>query len=183
MSTKDRRHPFRWSLAIVTVLYLVCLSLIVGTPVKSSYVAISDPGREQWVPINCTRSRGTYGDYTPFSAPGPNGPSYCHYPLSRFRALFPEYDDMSDRRLIAMLDQQVGKPPRQLPSFLEIAVFRLVVRFYISLPMLIAGGFLIRGIVEAIKRSRSGLWCPVERHAGASTGRPHRKAGAAHMRR
>jgi hypothetical protein len=124
-----RRGLFRlW--IIGTALFVIAVAVISYSDIKAEFDAVALG--EEWdaspfeivVPQLCGEARGVVGvDYaTDRRAPNffdrfdePNSSDTCWYAMSKFRPLYPEFKNMSDRELSRMLYTDRGIPIR-IPS-------------------------------------------------------------------
>ena len=132
-----RRGLFRlW--IVGAALFVIAVAAISYSEIKNSYSEIKkqfeetslqpyiESNSELLVPVPCDDVRGVAGtDYSTKQArdPGPwdvyskpNPFDKCWYTMSKFRPLFPEYNDLPDRELSRKLYADVGVPTRELPN-------------------------------------------------------------------
>jgi len=111
-----RRGLFRlW--IVGSVLFVIAFAVISYSEIKAEFSAVAPPpppqGSEILVPQLCEEARGVAGtDYTTQKGQNP-GPwdkyakpepyDDCWYTMSKFRPLYPEYNNLSDYELIRML--------------------------------------------------------------------------------
>jgi hypothetical protein len=73
-------------------------------------------GGSSLLPADCAKVRGTLGiDYTR------NEDGLCWYEFSKFRLLYPEYKDVSDKELSKRLYAKAGKPLIGLHPWVKLA--------------------------------------------------------------
>jgi hypothetical protein len=125
-----RRGLFRlW--IVGAVLFVFAITLVSYGVIKQQF---EETGFQQWaeahsemvLPVLCGNVRGVAGtDYSTKQGqtPGPwdiyskpNPYDNCWYTMSEFRALFPEYNDLSDNELSRKLYADHGVPTRDLPN-------------------------------------------------------------------
>ena len=84
-------------------------------------------GGSSLLPADCAKTRGTLGtDYTR------NDDGLCWYGFSKFRSLYPEYKDVSDRELSKRLYAKAGKPLVEFHPWIKLLK---VVSFAIAAPL------------------------------------------------
>jgi hypothetical protein len=95
------------------------------------------------VPVRCGQARGVVGtDYERNPGFEPNEVDSCWYGMSKFRALYPEYKDLSDQELSRKLYAQHGMPTGDLPNPWETLATQASIALGIPLVVLIFGASL-----------------------------------------
>jgi hypothetical protein len=144
-----RRGLFRlW--IVGSVLFVIAFAVISYSEIKAQFSAVAPPpppqGSEILVPQLCEEARGVAGtDYTTQKGQNP-GPwdkyakpepyDDCWYTMSKFRPLYPEFNNLSDYELIRMLYGIRVRPWATLGIWASIAVG-------IPLAVLIIGASLV----------------------------------------
>jgi hypothetical protein len=104
------------------------------------------------VPQLCSQARGDAGvDYSTERGPPnyfdkfdkPNSFATCWYTMSKFRPLYPEYKDVSDKELSRKLYAEHGVPIRDLPNPWVTLGTWASIAFGIPLVVLILGASLV----------------------------------------
>jgi hypothetical protein len=111
----SRRGLFRlW--IVGSVMFVIAVAVISYGEIKNQFNAVAPPpppqGSEILVPQLCGEARGVAGvDYSTKRGPpnvfdkfdNPNRYDKCWYAMSKFRPLYPEYNNLSDYELIQKL--------------------------------------------------------------------------------
>jgi hypothetical protein len=140
-----RRGLFRlW--IIGTVLFVLAIAFISYSEIKKQFV---DTALERFllVPQLCGDARGVAGtDYTANldgnTDAKPNFFDNCWYEMSKFRPLYPEYKDVSDKELSRRLYAEYGVPIRDTPNPWVTLGTWASIAFGIPLAVLILGASL-----------------------------------------
>jgi hypothetical protein len=152
-----RRGLFRlW--IVGTVLFLLAIAAISYSEIRKQFQETSlqqylEANSELLLPVLCGKVRGVAGtDYTTKQGqnPGPwdiyskpNPFDNCWYTMSKFRALFPEYNDLSDKELSRKLYADHGVPTRDLPNPWVTLGTWASIAFGIPLVVLMLGASLV----------------------------------------
>jgi hypothetical protein len=141
-----------WALAVAFVSYSEIKKQFNDIAVQA--VLLDERKVEFIVPQLCGNARGVAGtDYaTQFRKEGP-GPwdtyakpnpfDNCWYEMSKFRPLYPEYKDVSDKELSRKLYAEHGVPIRELPNPWETLGVWAAIAFGIPLVVLALGSSLL----------------------------------------
>jgi hypothetical protein len=101
------------------------------------------------VPQNCGQARGVAGtDYSTQQEGYPGDPyaKPCWYEIAKFRPLYPEYKNLSDRELSRKLYADHGIPTRDLPTPWATLGTWAAIAFGIPLAVLAFGASLLWGM-------------------------------------
>jgi hypothetical protein len=117
-----RKGTFRlW--VILSVLFLIGVAAVsysdIHTEFRNAYTdwnaEFAKYGGYSVVPADCEKARGTFGtDYTH------NDDGLCWYEFSKFRSLYPEYKDVSDKDLNIRLYAKAGKPLLEFHPWVKV---------------------------------------------------------------
>jgi hypothetical protein len=154
---KWRRGLFRlW--IVGTALFVLAIAFISYSVIEEQFEETAlqhylEANVDLLVPQLCGQARGVAGtDYSTQQArnPGPwdtyskpNPFDNCWYTMSKFRPLFPEYNDLSDRELSRKLYADHGVPTRELPNPWVTLGTWASIAFGIPLAVLVLGASLV----------------------------------------
>ena len=99
-----RRGLFRLWL-VGSALFVLAVAFVSYTSIKSDFDAtalqrFAEANDMLMVPVRCGQARGVAGiDYERNPGFEPNEVDSCWYRMSKFRPLYPEYKDLSDKEL------------------------------------------------------------------------------------
>jgi hypothetical protein len=106
-----RRGTFRVWLVLSAIFVIVIGAMnFAGIQEEFTHAYYEDNMAKKWgwaelLPVNCAETRGSQGsDYTR------NQDGLCWYEIGKFRALYPEYKDISNKDLSKTLHEKAGKP-------------------------------------------------------------------------
>ena len=152
-----RRGLFRlW--IVGSVLFVIAVAFVGYSEIKKEFDETAlqhylEANTELLVPVLCGEARGVAGtDYTTQQDrdPGPrdayakpNPFDNCWYSMSKFRPLYPEYKDLSDKELSSKLYASRGVPIRDLPNLWVTLGVWAGIAFGIPLVVLILGSSLV----------------------------------------
>ena len=118
-----RRGTFRFWL-ILSVLFVIAVVAISYSDIRiefknanTDWNAIATKlGGTNLVPADCEKARGTFGtDYTK------DNDGVCWYEFTKFRLLYPEYKDVSDKELDRRLYEKAGQPLVEFHPWTKLA--------------------------------------------------------------
>ena len=132
---------------VLSILFVLGTAAVFYRDVRSGLeIAVTTWPGHFLVPVPCSGARGKAGtDYEVFD--DPSTPIKCWYQIPKFRALFPEYKDLTDDQLSDRLYQKAGiqKTPRTSPWTLIMRAVSLAIG--VPLIVLAAGSALGRSFV------------------------------------
>ena len=139
------------------------LGWVRGEFVRAAFEEYGDAHAETLVPVACSSARGQAGvDYTKqqtwdkylYATQSDN----CWYPISKFRHLFSEYNDLSDDALIEKMYQDSGTPLSEARPWMTSAQ-AAGIALVPPLVLLLMGSTLVwafrRGLAEVIHACRA----------------------------
>ena len=148
-----RRGLFRlW--VVVSLVFVIAVAAISYSEIKAQFDSIAlmkwaDENSVRVVPVLCGEARGIAGtDFTTKSGqdPGPwdryanpNPFDNCWYAMPKFRRLYPEYNDLSDKELSSKLYAKHGIPLHDLPNPWTTTLRYSAIAFGIPLALLVLG--------------------------------------------
>jgi hypothetical protein len=148
-----RRGLFRlW--IVGSVLFVIAVAFVSYSEIKKGFDETAlqhylEANTELLVPVLCGEARGVAGtDYTTQPGPWdiyakPNPFDNCWYVISKFRPLYPEYKDLSDKELSKKLHADLGVTIRDLPNpWVTLGVWASIA-FGVPLVVLILGSSLV----------------------------------------
>ncbi|MBN9530574.1 MAG: hypothetical protein J0H82_30485 [Alphaproteobacteria bacterium] len=138
-----RRGLFRfWILA--TVLFVAAVSFTSYSEIRNSFeierlIAFLDAnGDVTMVPTDCAEARGQETHDFERQADG-----FCWYGLPKFRAVYPEYGNMPNQKLIDSLYRKRGLPVNERRSLWILLAEKVGIAIGIPLAVLVAGWALL----------------------------------------
>jgi hypothetical protein len=134
-----------------TVLFVLAVAFVSYSEIKAQFNATA---LQNWaeandallVPQLCGDARGVAGtDYSTQQERHPGDPyaKPCWYAISKFRPLYPEYNNMSDKELSRKLYAEHDVPIRDLPNPWMTLGMWAAIAFGIPLVVLILGSSLV----------------------------------------
>jgi hypothetical protein len=145
-----RRGLFRlW--IVGSVLFVLAVASISYSEIKKQFDATAliryfEANIMLLVPQFCGQARGVAGtDYTTQQERDPGDPyaKPCWYDLPKFRLLYPEYKDLSDKELSQKFYADQGLPIRELPNPWVTLGVRTAFALGIPLVVLVLGSSLV----------------------------------------
>ena len=139
-----RRGLFRlW--IVGTVLFVLAVAFVSYNEIKRQFdeTAVqhwAEANSELYVPQLCGDARGVAGvDYTERG----QRETTCWYAMSKFRSLYPEYKDVSEKELSRKLYADLDIPIRDLPNPWATLGMWSAIAFGIPLAVLVLGASLV----------------------------------------
>ena len=142
---------------IGSALFVIAVAVFSYSEIKTQFAA---PAYDEWtkagfitlVPLRCGDARGVAGkDFTRGNEPGgipewaQTANDTCWYEMPKFRLLYPEYKDLSDKELSSKLYTKMGIPTHDLPNPWMTMLRYAAIAFGVPLIVLILGAALAWG--------------------------------------
>jgi len=143
-----KRGLFRLWL-VLSALFIIATAVVSFPDVKGEFDKArlqAQAQAQQWpgellVPVACSDARGKGGeDYE--VPPSWAGTNQCWYRVGKFRVLYPEYKDLSDKQLEDRLYEKAGMP-RPHPSPWTLLLKTLGIAIGVPLMILVIGAALL----------------------------------------
>jgi hypothetical protein len=109
---------------VLSVFFVICVAVVSYSDIRiefrnanTDWNAIATQfGGTNLVPADCEKARGTLErDYTR------DADGVCWYEFSKFRSLYPEYKDVSDKELDRRLYEKAGKPLAEFHPWAKVS--------------------------------------------------------------
>jgi hypothetical protein len=143
-----RRGLFRlW--IVGSALFVIAVAYVSYGDIKKEFEASAlqrylEANSKLMVPVRCGQARGVVGtDYERNPGFEPNEVDSCWYGMAKFRPLYPEYKDLSDKELSRRLYAEHGVPTRELPNPWVTLGTWAAIGFGIPLVVLVFGSSLV----------------------------------------
>jgi hypothetical protein len=149
-----KRGLFRiW--VILSVVFITIVLTYSFNSIKSEFETVSlikemDKSATMLVPVERRKARGEenkdYSCSNPFLIPDTQFKSdTCLYELPKFRKLYPEYNDVTDKKLATDLYKEAGRPTKEFSPWTKL-MQTLIIAIGVPLAMLIFGRALLWSI-------------------------------------